>query len=188
MKDIQNAVGFTQGLIVPSEGRSGGLALLWKPKTCVKIRGYSKWFIDAEIVSNSDQGGWRFTGFYGQPDTSKREEIWQILECLGRQNKLSWLCIGDYNETLSHFEMLGGQLRPARQMDRFRNVVDLCQFRDLGYSSAKFTCSRHFENGVSIWARLDRALANKEWIRKFPNAKMNHISTTDFDHCMLRLH
>ena len=76
MKGKKYEVGFTQGLIVPSEGRSGGLALLWKPKTCVKIRGYSKWFIDAEIMSNSDQGGWRFTGFYGQPDTCKREETW----------------------------------------------------------------------------------------------------------------
>ena len=71
MKDIQSSIGFTQGLIVPSEGWSGGLALLWKPETCVNIRGYLKWFIDAKIGSNCDQGGWRFTGFYGQPDTSK---------------------------------------------------------------------------------------------------------------------
>jgi len=53
MKEIQQSIGFTQGLIVPSEGRSGGLALLWKPETYVNIKGYSKWFIDAEVVSRN---------------------------------------------------------------------------------------------------------------------------------------
>lgn len=57
MKDIQTSIGFTQGLIVPSEGRSGGLTLLWKLEICVSIRGYLKWYIDAEIGSSSDQGG-----------------------------------------------------------------------------------------------------------------------------------
>ena len=31
MSNIKNSLGFTQGLVVPSEGKSGGLALLWKP-------------------------------------------------------------------------------------------------------------------------------------------------------------
>ena len=169
MKEIQNSIGFTQGLIVSSEGRSGVLALLWKPKIIVNIRGYSKWFIDVEIICSNGQGSWRFTGFYGQPDTSKREETWQILEAFGRSNTLLWLCIGDYNDILSNSEKLGGQLRPERQMDRFREVVDVCHFRDLGYTGARCTWSRHFENGDSVWARLDRAMATEEWMRKFAN-------------------
>ncbi|XP_030964343.1 uncharacterized protein LOC115985543 [Quercus lobata] len=153
MKEIQNSIGFTQGLIVPSEGQSGGLALLWKPETFVNIKGYSKWFIDAEVICGNVQGSWRFTGFYGQPDTSKREETWQILESFGHSNVLPWLCIGDYNEILR----------------------------------ARYTWSRHFENGDSVWARLDRALANEEWMRKFANARVVHISTIESDHCMLCL-
>ena len=88
MKEIQNSIGFTQGLIVPSEGRSGGLALLWKPETYVSIKGYSKWDIDTEVVCRNVQGCWCFTGFYGQPDTNKREKTWQILEAFGRHNTL----------------------------------------------------------------------------------------------------
>lgn len=187
MKEIQNSIGFTQGLIVPSEGRSGGLALLWKPETYVSIKGYSKWYIDAEVVCRNVQGCWRFTGFYGQPDTNKREETWQILEAFGRHNTLPWLCIGDYNEILCNSEKLGGQFRPERQMDRFREVVDVCQFRDSGFLGARYTWSRHFENGDSVWARLDCALANEEWMRKFANAKVVHISSIESDHCMLCL-
>ena len=154
MKEINNSIGFTQGLIVPSESRSGGLALLQKPENFVNIEGYSKWYIDTKVVSSNIQGSWHFTSFYGQQDTSKWEETWQILEAFGRCNKLLWLCINDYNEILSSSEKLGGQLRPERQMDRFREIVDLCQFRDLGYSSGRYTWSRHFENGDSVWACL----------------------------------
>ncbi|XP_075654904.1 uncharacterized protein LOC142625081 [Castanea sativa] len=161
-----------EGLIVPSEGRSGGLALLWKQETFVNIKGYSKWYIDAEVVCSIVQRCWRFTGFYGQLDTSKREETWQILEAFGRHNTLPWLCISDYNEILRNSEKLGGQLRLKQQMDRFREVVDFCRFRDLGYSGPRYTWSRHFENGDSVWARLDCALANEEWMRKFANVKV----------------
>ena len=37
MSNIKNSLGLTQGLVVPSEGKSGGLALLWKPE----VSGYS---------------------------------------------------------------------------------------------------------------------------------------------------
>ena len=30
IKGIQNKLNFTQGIVVPSDGRSGGLALIWK--------------------------------------------------------------------------------------------------------------------------------------------------------------
>lgn len=53
MKEFQKSISITQGLIVPSEGRSRGSALLWKPKTIVNVRGYSKWYIDAEVVSSN---------------------------------------------------------------------------------------------------------------------------------------
>lgn len=69
-------------------------------------------------------------------------------------------------------------------MDRFHEIVDFCRFRDLGYLGPRYTWSRHFENGDSVWARLDRALANEEWMRKIANAKVVHISTIEFDHCM----
>ncbi|XP_075656739.1 uncharacterized protein LOC142626904 [Castanea sativa] len=72
-------------------------------------------------------------------------------------------------------------------MDRFQEVVDLCQFRDLGYMDARYTWSRHFENGDSVWARLDRALTNEGWMRKFANARVVHISAIESDHCMLCL-
>ena len=65
---------YNQGLVVFSEGSSGGLALLWKPETKVYVINFSRWFIDAHVVCPNIGQPWRLTGFYGHPDTSKREE------------------------------------------------------------------------------------------------------------------
>ena len=46
---------------------------------------------------------------------------------------MPWLCVGDFNE-ICH-EKLGGRLRPLRQMKEFRDVLDECGFRDLGFAS-----------------------------------------------------
>ena len=66
---------YNQGFIVSSDGLSGGLALLWKLGTQVHIQNISCWFIDAHIVCDNTSTKWRLTGFYGHPETCKREEM-----------------------------------------------------------------------------------------------------------------
>ena len=51
-------------LIVPSEQRRGGLALLWKEDVDLHIQTYSPNHIDALTLNGSDPL-WRLTGFYG---------------------------------------------------------------------------------------------------------------------------
>ena len=46
---------------------------------------------------------------------------------------MPWICAGDFNEITRAHEKLGGRLRPFRQMQEFRDVLDECGFRDLGY-------------------------------------------------------
>lgn len=67
--------------------------------------------------------------------------------------------LGDFNEITKQDEKMGGAFRPHNQMQLFRDVIDECNFMDLGYVGPKFTWSKHFENGHSIWERLDRGLA-----------------------------
>lgn len=178
---------FTEGLVVGSIGSKGGLALLWKKDVMVDVQMFGPWHIDADLGGNDGSRRWRFMGFYGQPKTSRREETWQILERLGSSNSLPWLCIGDYNEILSDVEKLEGNSRAPKLMERFREAMNRCRFRDLGYMGSRFTWSKVFVNGDSWWIRLDRALATPEWFSRFANAKLHHLSTTASDHCMLAL-
>ena len=66
-------------MVVPSEGRSGGLALLWKPNVKVDVPTFSHWHIDVIIDFGSSIRKWHLTGFYGNPDTRGRIESWACL-------------------------------------------------------------------------------------------------------------
>ena len=49
IKGIQNKINFTQGIVVPSDGRSGGLALLWREGTEVTFKSCSHSHIDVVV-------------------------------------------------------------------------------------------------------------------------------------------
>ena len=73
MEKRKKNVGFINGLIVPSVGRSGGLALLWRKDITVDIQSYSDRHIDA-IVTEGSGFKWRITGFYGNPEAHRQKE------------------------------------------------------------------------------------------------------------------
>ena len=82
MEIVKYRLGFSNGLIVPSRGRRGGLALLWSRDTNLEIKSFSDHHIDAVITESSNGFLWRFTGFYGHPETHLREESWKLLSLL----------------------------------------------------------------------------------------------------------
>ena len=73
---VKDKCNMKHGLIIPSEGKSGGLTMLWKEGTTVKVQTYSQTHIDALMDSGEGVGWWHLTGFYGNPDTVKRIESW----------------------------------------------------------------------------------------------------------------
>ena len=48
-------------------------------------------------------------------------------------------------------------------MDGFRNVINLCNLRDLGYNGSDFTWCNKREGVDRIYMRLDRVLATDDW-------------------------
>ena len=50
MERFKHDLEFIQGLIVPSDGKSEGLALLWKEEMNVNVETYSNSHIDAMII------------------------------------------------------------------------------------------------------------------------------------------
>ena len=59
---------------MPSVGKSGELDLLWKKDIKVEVQTFLERHIDAIISGGAGDKQWRFTGFYSNPETSKREE------------------------------------------------------------------------------------------------------------------
>ncbi|XP_050290428.1 uncharacterized protein LOC126728679 [Quercus robur] len=132
MIKVKERNGFPNGLVVPNEGKSGGIALLWIREMEVEIKNFLRFHIDAVVTDHSLDLKWRLTGFYGNPDTNLRRESWNLLRMLNSQYQMPWMCIGDYNEILSAIEKNGGPKRSQKQMEGFRNVINEYGFQDMG--------------------------------------------------------
>ena len=70
-------------------------------------------------------------------------------------------------------------------MDGFRNVINLCNFMDLGYNGSDFTWCNMREGADMIYMRLDWALATDDWRSHFQNTRVHHLIDSTSDHCAL---
>ncbi|KAL5543271.1 hypothetical protein UlMin_010981 [Ulmus minor] len=158
-------LGFTGMLIWEKEGRSGGLCLFWSDTISVQLLSGSKGHIDVLVTSHNSLR-WRFTGLYGNPDSSLRIHFWNLLKRLGDSSSLPWLCGGDLNEILFNHEKQRGADR-AHYLMSFRGP--------------KFTWCRGKATNL-IQERLDRMLGNTEWMDLFPNSRVHHLNLRGSDH------
>ncbi|KAK1366218.1 hypothetical protein POM88_041779 [Heracleum sosnowskyi] len=130
MEWVQARLGFKGMIVVEAQGRSGGLALLWKETNQVKLISLLKHHIDVEVNINGMQT-WRLTGFYGEPKRSKRRKTWDLLRNLARDSNLPWCTIGDMNNIVSQEDKKGGTLYPQRLLDGFNEVLENTGLKDL---------------------------------------------------------
>lgn len=118
--------------------RGGGLALFWKKNFDLHVESFSLNHIDV-LINKGKAYIWRFTSFYGAPETHLRTESWDLSWSLHKKFSVLWICAGDFNKLLKSHEKLGGRLRPYGQMEKFREVLDECGLFNLGFVGNKFT-------------------------------------------------
>jgi hypothetical protein len=133
----------------------------------MEIQNYSRQHINAKVCSSPTNMVWKFTGFYGQPDASKRMEAWNLLRFISRMEPSPWLCLGDFNEILSLNEKYGGSGHQRGLMENFQRTLDECGLSELGYRGSKFTRNNGKEGMEFIKERLDKMVTNKGWCEAF---------------------
>ncbi|KAL0303362.1 UNVERIFIED_CONTAM: hypothetical protein Sradi_6204300 [Sesamum radiatum] len=170
------------GLAVNSIGRSRGLALLWKKSINVVIQSYSTRHIDASVQSDTDAPTWRFSGIYGEPETTQRKKTQNLLNRLKAQSIQPWLCMGDFNEILDNSEKEGVNICPFWQIRDFGTALDTNGLFGIGYSGYPFTWCNGQESPNTIRERLDRACADDKWIQLFPRVNVSHHPNVHSDH------
>ena len=133
-------------------------------------------------MNKGKEDEWRFIGFYRESKTANHHLSWSCLRSLKSRNSIPWLCAKDFNEIIRSHEKIGGRQRPIRQMKDFRDVLDECGFKDLGFVGGKFTWCNGHPDDLTIWERLDRAVATMEWLEKFLATKVIHLECSSSNH------
>jgi hypothetical protein len=89
-----------------SDGRSGGLLLLWRNELNVTSFAEHTNYLDIRIDENSPKA-WRITGIYGEPSADRKQLTWNYIRELHAMVDLPWVMLGDFNEILSNSEKEG---------------------------------------------------------------------------------
>ncbi|KAG2627072.1 hypothetical protein PVAP13_3KG226670 [Panicum virgatum] len=154
--NVRRRAGFDHLIIHESDGRSGGLLLLWKEEVNIRLQAVTHNYIDVVIEEN---GGWRFTGVYGEPDWRHKARTWEAIRSIK----------GDLEG--------GGRPRTQRQLQAFHDALSECEVNDVGFVGDIYTWQRGH-----IRERLDRAVANIQWSNMFPQSSMTNSEMIRSDH------
>ncbi|TXG72736.1 hypothetical protein EZV62_001315 [Acer yangbiense] len=166
---------------VDQVGLSGGLALLWKEGFNVQIKSFSSSHIDS-IVVDSRGNCWRFNGFYSSLKYGERQHSWTLLRHLSELFNLPWLCCRDFNEISMASEKKRGNDKPYSLLSAFRDFLNLCEFRDLGFIGSPFTWWNKRDGINAIFEILDHGLGTSSWCNLFPSNSVCHLSYWGSDH------
>ncbi|KAK1383484.1 hypothetical protein POM88_021219 [Heracleum sosnowskyi] len=186
MEILCTKLGFENFLAVEPQGRSGGIGLFWKNTEAVKLLSSSRSHIDVTI-SMPDDSEWRLTGIYGEPSRTLRYKTWDLLKNLSRDSNLPWCLIGDFNNVTSQADKKGGPPYPTTLIDGFNECLREADLHDLDLTGHQFTWERGKNTQHWTEIRLDRVLANSEWLNIFSLAKVYNLEGSPSDHSPLLL-
>ena len=69
----------------------------------------------------------------------------------------------------------------------FRDVLAVCELRDIRFTSFPYKYDNHQQGDRNVRVRLDRVCADDEWMARFQNAGLQHLTSSRSDHCPLLL-
>ncbi|KAK4728133.1 hypothetical protein R3W88_021121 [Solanum pinnatisectum] len=145
---------FNKMIEVRAVGNSGGLVVLWDDN-----------MLELDEIATTEQEIHLFSCIYASTYRNKRKILWQNLQTIKINFGGRWLIGGGFNELLSNSDKKGGNALSNPCTRDFWNVINFCEFIDMGFKGSKYT-----------------------WLNKsFPDAQVLHLPKTHSDHCPLLL-
>jgi len=187
VRRLRNRLGLRGFAGIDSNGMSGGLALFWNESYEVDIKEVTERYIDAHIRVATGEPLIHVTFVYGEPRSENRHLMWTQLAALKASSTLPWVLLGDFNEALWQYEHFSATLRAESQMAAFRDCLQLCELKDLGFSGLPFTYDNRRAGARNVRVRLDRSLADDAWRDIYSAASVVHLVSPCSDHCPVLL-
>ena len=83
-----------------------------------------------------------------------------------------WICAGDFNEILDLTKKFGGCGSQRSLMEAFQNTLEFCKLFELDFRGPRFTWTNGKEGLEFRKEKLDRAVANREWLALYQRVEV----------------
>lgn len=185
---VHDKCGLSDGVCFDSKGLSRGIGFWWHDLN-VKMISFSTHHVAMKICDENDTPLWAAVGIYGWAEMGEKYETWSIMKSLKQIIIILTLFFRDFNEILSLDENGGRALRKEYHIDAFREVMEVSEWLDLGYSASKFTWKRG-DAATIIRERLDQFIGDEfddKWCDLLPDYKARKFPIYKSDHVPIRL-
>lgn len=81
-------------------------------------------FIDCKVGGSLIGEDFFITWVYEDPDFSNCIRNWGKLSYIGRNQRASWTCEGDFNDISNHREKVGGRRKEQSKIGRFNSLIE----------------------------------------------------------------
>lgn len=160
---------------------------MWNHEVTIEIGESLENMIDL-ICKDLESGvSMRITILHASTNFQERLDLWERLHLISSMNLMPWICVGDFNEVLYHWEKNGKWEEEYYRMDAFRDVLADCALMDVESKGCAFTWSNNRDEEALVKKRLDRVLCNFDWRVLFLNAEAYALPAIGSDHSPILL-
>jgi hypothetical protein len=165
---LNNRFNIADSFVVPSNGLSDGLWLLWTDEVHVDVKFSNHHIILATVVNIANRMEFVLAFVYGDPHHRQTGVIWNhVLNFVHDNLGKPMACMGDLNNIMCDLDTTSANVNLHR-MRTFNGYVKQCGLFDLGFSGPAYTWTNKRFSSTPVFERLDRCLANAEWCDMFP--------------------
>jgi len=187
IQKIQRRLKFPNSFVVSPVGLAGGLVVFWNAQMQLSIERHNAHFIDLLCTAHPRSSPMRITCIHAPSVYLQRQQLWQELRQISSYNNLPWICIGDFNEIMYHWEKVGKKFADSYRMQSFRSFIDSCSLMDVHSKGCAFTWVNNRAGDNEVKERLDRLLCTIEWRISYPAAEVFALPAIASDHSPLLL-
>lgn len=138
---------------------------------------------------NFNNGDYSFLAYFTHTatDREERKAMWLRFKNLVASIDYPWAIIGDLNVIAEEWEKSGGKEVICAKIKELQYFLSEVPMMDVAFKGNTFIWYNRKINGDLIKERIDRVLANVEWVNAFPNAYVIHETFWESDYCPIIL-
>lgn len=124
---------------------------------------------------------------YALPNHSQKLVFWEELINYVQFLNCPYIILGDFNELSSHNDKVGGVEFTFARLNYMNRLFSSLECIELPFSGQAYTWRKKRSGPNNILERLDKGVANLDWLNQFHSAKVKDHIFTSSDHCHVSL-